>query len=109
MIVEQTCSLLERMHAWPPKLMDTSMTIPLEYRVSDEIDNELKGSRQWKQLQVTTYVSNTVLRAALSSIMELNIKNSLLDMINIIAPLLEVVSKLAPTITDERTASRYSP
>lgn len=61
MIVEQTCRLLERMPAWPPKLMDTSMTIPLEYRVSDEIDNKLKGSRQWKQLQVTTSVSSTVL------------------------------------------------
>lgn len=106
MIIEQTCSLLERMPAWPPELIDTSMTIPLEYRVSDETDNELRSSQQWEQLQVTTYVSSTVLRVALSSIMDLDIGNSLLDMINIIAALLEIVSKLAPTIIDERTASR---
>lgn len=40
--------------------------------------------------------------------MELNIGNSLLDMINIIAALLEIISKLAPTIIDERTAWRSS-
>lgn len=103
--VEQACSLLERMPAYPPELIDTPLAIPLEYRASSVADNARRNVRLWEQLQVTTYVSNTVLRTTLMALM---LKNTLalLEMINIIAALLEIVSQLVPTITDEGTTYR---
>lgn len=105
-IIEQASSLLERMPAWPPELIDTPIAIPLECRASSVADNARRDARLWEQLQATTYVSITVLQAALSVVMNRGITNSLLDMINIIATLLEIVSQLVPTITDVRTTWR---
>lgn len=105
-IIKQACSLLERMPAWPPELIDTPIAIPLEYRASSLADNARRDAPLWEQLQATTYVSNTVLRTALSIVMNVGIDRSLLDMINIIATLLEIVSQLVPTITDVRTRWR---
>lgn len=104
--IQQACSLLERLPAWPPELIDTPVSIPLEYRASSKVYKAQKDARLWEQLQVTTYVSKTVLRAALSVIMDQGIRDSLLDMINIIATLLEFVSRLASTITDKETKWR---
>ena len=104
-IIEQACDLLERMPAWPPELDDTPTAIPLEYRASSVAGNARRDARLWEQLQATTYVSSTVLRAALSAVMD-SVQPSLLDMINIIATLLEMVSLLAPTITDVRSSWR---
>lgn len=104
-LVEQACSLLERMPAWSPELIDTPLAIPLEFRASSVADNARRDARLWEQLQATTYVSNTVLRTTLAVIMNSDV-HSVLDMINIIATLLEIVSQLVPTITDERTTWR---
>lgn len=105
-LIQQACSLLERLPAWPPELTDTPSSIPLEYRASSKAYKAQKDARLWEQLQVTTYVSKTVLRAALWVIMDQHIHGSLLDMINIIATLLEFVSRLASTITDKKTKWR---
>lgn len=105
-IIEQACSLLERMPARPPELIDIPTAMPLEYRASSVADNARRDVRLWEQLQATTYVSDTVLRTTLSAVMRRNANPSLLSMINIIATLLEIVSELAPTITDERTTWR---
>ena len=105
-IIEKACDLLERMPAWPPELTDAPATIPVAYRASSVASNARKDARLWEQLQVTTHVSSTVLRAALSVVMDSGIGPSLLDMVNIIATMLEMVSQLAPTITDVNTLWR---
>lgn len=102
-LVKQACNLLERMPTWPPPLVDTPKTIPLKYYASSVIDGAPKGSRLWEQLQATTYVSSTVLRAVLSIVVDHDVGGSLMDMINIIATLLEMVSRLSPTVTDGGT------
>jgi hypothetical protein len=105
-IIEQACGLLERMPACPLELMDTPMAVPLEYRAASVVDHAPRDARIWEQLQVTTYVSDTVLRVALAVIMEQGIEDSLLDLINIVATLLEIVSQLEATIADAGTAWR---
>ena len=105
-IVEQACNLLERMPAWPPELLDTPTAIPLEYYASSVVDSAPKDARLWEQLQTTTYVSRTVLRAALSAVMYREIESSLLNMINIIAAILEMISRLLPADADANTSWR---
>ena len=106
-IIEQACRLLERIPAWPPELNDTPTAILLEYRASSLVGKARRDARLWERLQVTTYVSDTVLRAALSVFMDPEgIRHGLLNVVNVIAALLEMVSQLAPTITDIRTSWR---
>lgn len=69
-IIEQACRLLERIPAWPPELNDTPTAILLEYRASSLVGKARRDARLWERLQVTTYVSDTVLRAALSVFMD---------------------------------------
>ncbi|KAL9040271.1 MAG: hypothetical protein Q9214_004555 [Letrouitia sp. 1 TL-2023] len=106
-IFQQVCDLVERMPARPPELNDIPTTIPLEYHVSSVAENVRKDSLLWEQLRVTTYLSSTILRAALGAAIDPNgIQASLKDITNIIAKLLETVSQLAPTVTDVRTRWR---
>lgn len=104
--VEQAGNLLERMPAWPPELMDTPTAIPFEYHASSVVGSAPKDARLWEQLQTTTYVSATVLRAALAAVMDRDIGRPLLDMINIIATLLEMILRLLPTNADASTSWR---
>ena len=104
--VEQACNLLERVAAWPLELMDTPIAIPPEYYASSVVENARQDARPWEQLQTTTYVSSTVLRVALLAAMDQGIGNFPMDMINIIASLLEMVSRLSPTIKDASTLWR---
>ena len=105
-IIEQACDLLERMPAQPPKLIDIPTATPLEYRLSSLASGAQGHARLWEQLQVTTYVSNTVLRAALVAIMDSKTDVSLMDMINIIATLLEIISRLTTTVMDAKALWR---
>ncbi|MCJ1265673.1 hypothetical protein MMC22_005553 [Lobaria immixta] len=93
-IIEQACRLLGQIPAWPPELNDTPTAVLLKYRASS-------------LLQVTTYLSDNVLRAALSVFLDPEgIRHGLLNVVNVITALLEMVSQLAPTITDIRTSWR---
>ncbi|KAI4187166.1 MAG: hypothetical protein L6R41_002993 [Letrouitia leprolyta] len=109
-IVKQACDLLERLPAWPPELNDIPPTVPAECRVSSIARDCRRDLRLWEQLQVTTYVSTTVLRFTLSVVTESwttsTAAASLLDITDIIAFLLETVSQLAPTITDVQSQWR---
>lgn len=99
-LVEQACNLLERMPAWPPELMDTPTAFPLEYFASSVVENAPKDARLWERLQTTTYVSSTVLRVALVAVMDRESGFHREDMMNIIATLLETVSRLSSSNTD---------
>lgn len=107
-LIQQACGLLERMPAWPPELSDIPTTVPAEYRASSLTGHAREDARLWEQLQATTYVSSTVLRVALSVVMDLENSSGdwLLEVTNIIATLLEMVSQLAPTTADARTLWR---
>lgn len=106
-IIQQACDLVERMPARPLELNDIPTTIPLEYHVSSVVKNVQIDSPLWEQLQATTYVSSTVLRAALGAVLDPSgTQASLMDIINIIAKLLETVSQLTPTGTDVKTTWR---
>ena len=105
-IIKQVCDLLERMPARPPKLIDVPTAAPLEYCISSLASGAWGHAPLWEQLQVTTHVSNTVLRAALCAIMDSGVNAALMDMINIIATLLEIVSRLTTTVTDAKGLRR---
>ena len=94
------------MPARPPKLIDVPTAIHLEYRVSSLASGARGHARLWEQLQVTTHVSNTVLRAALFAIMDSKTNASLMDTINIIATLLEICSRLTTTVMDAKALWR---
>lgn len=102
-LVEQAYNLLERMPPWPLELMDTPIVIPLEYYASSVVENAPQDAPPWEELQATTYVSSTVLRVALLAVMDQGIGNFPMDMINIIASLLEIVSRLSPIIKNAST------
>ena len=105
-IIEQAANLLERMPTWPPELEDTPTDLPSEYRASSLVNAASTNARLWEQLQTTTYVSSTVLRVALSAAMDPGCQQSLLDMTNIIAVLVEILSQLALTVSDDGTSWR---
>ena len=105
-IVERASDLLERMPTWPPELDDTPTDVPSEYCASSIAGTASRDDRLWEQLQTTTYVSSNVLRVALSAVMDPGCVQSLLDMTNIIAALLEIVSQLASTASDDGTSWR---
>lgn len=105
-IIERASDLLERMPAWPLELEDNLLDIPLAYRASSIADTASRDARLWEQLQATTYVSSTVLRAAMSAVMDPGCSASLRDMTNIIATLLEIVAQLASTASNSGTCWR---
>ena len=105
-LVEQACNLLERMPVWPPELMDTPTAFPSEYYASSVVENAPKDARLWERLQATTYVSSTVLRAALAAVMDRNSGFYGENMMNVIARLLETVSRLSSSNTDTDTLWR---
>ena len=105
-IVERASDLLEQMPTWPPELDDIPGDFPSEYLASSISGTASKDDRLWEQLQATTYVSSNVLRVALSAVMDSGCMLSLLDMTNIIAALLEILSQLAVTASDDGTSWR---
>lgn len=107
-VIEQACMLLERLPAWPPNLDKQPTETPVEYYVPSVPSNTRKDAPIWERLQATTYVSDTVLRAALAVVIiePGSSLGSLLSIINILATLLEMTSRLASSIVDPRTAWR---
>lgn len=105
-IIERASDLLERMPAWPLELDDTPADVPSEYRASTITGTASRDARLWEQLQATTYVSSNVLRAALAAVIDPRCLLSLLEMTNIIAALVEIVSQLASTAPDGGTSWR---
>lgn len=105
-IIERAASLLERMPTWPLELNDIRTKVPSEYHVPIVASTASRDARLWEQLQTTTYVSSNVLRVALAAVMDSGCVASLLDLTNIIAALLETVSQLASTPSDEGASWR---
>lgn len=99
-IVKRASDLLERMPARPVELPDIPLEVPPEYRASSISSTASTDASLWEKLQTTTYVSTNVLRAVLSAAMWPPCMLSLLDMTNIIATLLEIVSQLASEAYD---------
>ena len=105
-IIERVSHLLERMPTWPLELDDVPKDIPAEYRASSIADRASRDARLWEQLQTTTYVSNIVLQVALSVVMQPTCNRGIDDVINIIAALVEILSRLASTASDDGTSWR---
>ena len=99
-IVKRATDLLERMPARPIELPDIPLEVPPEYRASSIASTASTGASLWEKLQATTYVSTNVLGAVLSAVMDSSCMLSLLDMTDIIATLLEIVSQLASEAYD---------
>ena len=99
-IVKRASDLLERMPARPVELPDIPLEVPPEYHASSIASTASTGASLWEKLQATTYVSTNVLGAVLSAVMDSSCMLSLLDMANIIATLLELVSQLASGADD---------
>ena len=105
-MVKQASRLVERMPAWPLELDDVPTSIPPEYQASSLNGMIYRDLRLWEQLQATTYVSSTVLRVALATVIDPSCSRSLEEMINIIAALLEIVSRLVSATFDIGTSWR---
>ena len=105
-VIEHASNLLERMPRWPLELDDTPADCPSEYRASSITSAASRDAGLWEQLQASTYVSSNVLRVALSVVMDPGCGRSLLDMTDIIAALLEIVSSLASTASDDGASWR---
>ena len=97
-IVKQASGLLKRLPTRALELIDTptsAESIPRGYRAASLIGSTSNEIGLWSQLRVTNFMSNIVLKTALSTVMEVH-SQSPLNMIDIIATLLEIVSELAP-------------
>ena len=105
-IIEHASDLLERMPRWPLELDDTPTDCPSEYCVSSIAGATSRDARLWERLKVSTYVSSNILRVALSVVMDPGCSRSLLDMTDIIAALLEIVSLLPVTASDDGASWR---
>ena len=105
-IIERVSDLLERMPRWPLELDDVPKDIPAEYCASSIADRASRDARLWEQLQTTTYVSDIVLQVALSVVMHPRSSRGILNMIDEIAALLEILSQLTPTTSDDATSWR---
>ncbi|KAL6715506.1 hypothetical protein ACLMJK_006467 [Lecanora helva] len=92
-IVEQAAQLLERLPAIPLELPEIPVKVTLAYSASSVAFTGSSKNRLWGQLQATTFVASNVLRAALSAAIEPKCQLDLLDMTDIIAFLLEIVSQ----------------
>lgn len=93
--VQQAAELLGRMPAYPPALLDTPADAPRGYRASCLTNLAAKGNCLWNELQVTTYVNDTVLRIVLAAVVDHDCRRSLLDISSILAALLEITSQLS--------------
>ena len=99
-IVNRASALLERMPARPIELPDIPLEVPPEYRMSSRAITASTDASLWEKLQTARYVSSNVLRAALSAAMCQDVIIPLLNMTEIIATLLEIVSQLASKASD---------
>ena len=105
-IAERASDLLERLPTWPLELDDTPTECPPDYYASSIAGTASRDARLWEQLQATTYVSSNVLRVALSAVMDEGCLRSLQEVTDIIAALVEIVSQLASTASDDGTSWR---
>lgn len=103
-ITERASDLLERMPTWPLQLDDVPKEIPPEYRALSIVETASRDASLWEQLQTTTYVSNIVLRVALSVVMSPGSSQGILNVTNITAALLEIFSRLSSTKSDDGTS-----
>ena len=99
-IVKRASDLLERMPARPVDLPDIPLEVPPEFRASTIASTASTDASLWEKLQATTYVSTNVLRAVLSAVMDSRFMVPLLNMTDIIATFLEIVSQLASEAYD---------
>ncbi len=105
-IIERASNLLERMPRWPLELDNIPTDVPSKYRASSIASTASGDARLWEQLETTTFVSSNVLRVALSAVMDPGCINALLDTANIIAGLLEIISRSASIATDDEISWR---
>ena len=105
-IVERASNMLERMPRWPLELDDIPTDVPSKYRASSIASTASRDARLWEQLETTTFVSSNVLRVALSAVMDPGCIGVLEDTVNIIAGLLELISRSASIATDDETSWR---
>ena len=105
-VVEEAAKILERVPAWPLELNDIPAHVPPEYEDASLTNTMDKDTKLWEQLRATTFVSTVVLRVALWAVIDPGCLPSLLDMTNIVAALLEIVSQLKSTSFDIETSWR---
>ena len=105
-IIEETCNLLKRLSAVSPELTDTPSHMFPEYHASCMVSGTPKRAGLWNQLLATTYVSSVVLRSALAAVTFPSSMANLPFVLNVLAALLEITSRLRPAISDPKTLWR---
>ena len=105
-IVEKASKLLERMPARPPELVDCPTVMPTKYRAHSFNALYSKDTILWEQLKVTNYVNSVVLRTVILAIISPTFAESVIEMTNTTAALLETVSRLSSIISNTKTVWR---